>query len=107
MTSTMPTEDLFTIYGLSVGHGCADCERLTIAPAAIHTAGASYELVASITAGHTHDGEARDGCRAERGHAAIRIENIPAIVAELQMIHDQAVQAEADQRIPAEWPIRP
>jgi hypothetical protein len=97
MTST--TTEEFMIYGLQVGHGCDDCEQLIIAPAAIHTAGGNYELVASITAGHKH------AWMPQEGSVNIRAEDIPAVIAELQKIHDQAVLAEAEQHIPAEWPI--
>ncbi len=104
MTDTTTETAEFTIRGLSVGHGCDDCERLTIAPAAVHTAGASYELVARITAGDSHEPDPWDGKREGAG-VSILVEDIPKVIAELQKIHDRAVLAEAEQRIPSEWPV--
>jgi hypothetical protein len=94
------TGTTFAIYGLRVGHGCDHCARLTIQSAAVNTSGASYELVAGIMAGDSHD-------RPESGlgRVDIRAEDLPHVIDELQRIYSIAQQAEAEQCIPPGWPI--
>jgi hypothetical protein len=87
----------FVVHGLSVGHGCRDCFELRIEPIAVHTAGASYELVAVIEAGHGADEDSPGRSRVD-----VMVEDLPRVIAELQRIYDAAKDATA---IPSGWPI--
>lgn len=99
MTSTTTK---FMVHCLSVGHGCRDCFQLRIGPAAIHTAGASYELVAVIEAGHGTADNAPGDDSPGRSTVEVMLEDLPAVIAELQRIYDEGKDATD---FPPGWPI--
>ena len=80
------------VHGLSIGHGCGDCFQLRISPAVWHSAGASYHPVIMFTAGHG----------GERGSAGIAVDDIPAVIAELQRLLAEAGDGTS---FPEGWPV--
>lgn len=79
------------VHGLSIGHGCNQCFELRISPAVVHGTGASYHPVIQFTAGHG----------GERGRVGVRLEDIPAVIAELQRLLAEAGDGSS---LPDGWP---
>jgi hypothetical protein len=80
------------VHGLSIGHGCDDCFQLRIRPEVWHSAGASYHPVIAFTAGHG----------GERGSVGIDIEDIPAVIGELERLLREAGDGTS---FPEGWPV--
>jgi hypothetical protein len=83
------------VHGLSIGHGCDDCFQLRIHPEVWHSAGASYHPVIVFTAGH-------GGERAGRGEVGISVEDLPAVIAELERL---LFAAGDGSHLPEGWPV--
>jgi hypothetical protein len=79
-------------HGRTIGHGCGDCVQLRISPGVLHGAGAAYYPVITFTAGHGGD----------RGGASIDVDDIPAVIAELERLLGEARNSDG---FPEGWPV--
>jgi hypothetical protein len=77
----------FTLPGVSIGHGCGDCFKLTVEPEYLSGAGARWAGVVTFTAGHA------GGPDPEVGSVSIDTDDLPELIARLQGFYDQQQQA--------------
>jgi hypothetical protein len=81
------TGERLIMLGISIGHSCDDCFKLTVMPEYLHSAGASFHSVVTFTAGHA--GEPHP----EVGSVSVDLDAIPWLIARLQEFCDQQLQA--------------
>ena len=87
----------FTLPGVSIGHGCGDCFKLTVKPEYLHGAGARYTGVVTFTAGHPSLDDSAIGS------ASIDTDDLPELIAKLQEWYGQQQEA-GDNFVPG-WDV--
>lgn len=88
----------FALPGVSIGHGCGDCFRLTVKPEYLRSAGPNFHGTVRFAAGHGPSAESPAGEFAEfeePGAVNVDINDLPALIEHLQAIY-YAQQAAAD-----------